>query len=164
VTRCCAKGATIREMATTPRPSRRWLEGRIEKKGFRPRYAAYAIIGFWIVAAVLFGVLQRLVEPETFKTVWLGIWWAIETITTVGYGDITPQSTPGKVIGAILMLGGLSLLSVVTGAITSAFISRKEAHRRAEDGDPAFERLDGIAAELTELRAAIERLQTSRPR
>jgi voltage-gated potassium channel Kch len=109
-------------------------------------------------------VLQRLVEPETFKTVWLGIWWAIETITTVGYGDITPQSTPGKVIGAILMLGGLSLLSVVTGAITSAFISRKEAHRRAEDGDPAFERLDGIAAELTELRAAIERLQTSRPR
>ena len=64
----------------------------------RPRFAAYLIIAFWAVAVVAFGVIERLVDPDSFDNVWLGMWWAIQTVTTVGYGDVVPGSTAGKVI------------------------------------------------------------------
>ena len=101
--------------------SERWLDRRLERKGLRPRDAAYLIGAFWAIAAVLFGVAERLPDPTTLPTVWRGMWWAIETVTTVGYGDVVPQQTAGKVIAGVLMVGGLSLLSVVTAAITSGF-------------------------------------------
>ena len=43
------------------------------------------------VAIVIFGVVERLVDPDTFDTVWDGMWWATQTVTTVGYGDVVPQ-------------------------------------------------------------------------
>src|SRR6266496_2406258 len=105
----------------------RWLLGRIEKKGLKPRYAAYVVIVFWTLAIIVFGVVERLIDPDTFGSIWLGIWWATQTVTTVGYGDVVPQQTAGKVIAVFLMLGGLSFLAVLTGAITSAFVTRAQA-------------------------------------
>src|SRR5689334_11591136 len=95
-----------------------WMERRMERKGLRPRDAAYMIATFWGIAVVVFGVLERIVDPKTFHSIWSGMWWAVETVTTVGYGDIVPDQTGGRLIGAFLMLGGLSLLAVVTAAIT----------------------------------------------
>ena len=96
------------------------MNKRIEQKGLRPRHAAYVIGAFWAIAVVVFSVVERLVDPKTFHSVWLGMWLAVETVTTVGYGDIVPNQTAGKIIAGFLMLGGLSLLSVVTAAITRA--------------------------------------------
>ena len=72
------------------------------------------------------------------------MWWAIQTVTTVGYGDVVPGSTAGKVIATFLMLGGLSLFAVVTGAITSAFVAQrqKDATRRGGPGVPEARRDD----------------------
>lgn len=112
------------------RSPRKWIAGRIERTGLRPRDAAYVIVAVWVFWIVVFGVIEHLVDPDTFDSVWLGMWWGIQTVTTVGYGDVVPEETAGKVIGAFLMLGGLSLLAVVTGAITSAFVTRAEAERR----------------------------------
>ena len=80
---------------------------RTQKKGLRPRHAAYLIIGFWAIAVVVFGMLERLIDPDTFDNVWLGMWWALQTVTTVGYGDVVPASTAGKVVASFLLLGGL---------------------------------------------------------
>src|SRR6266550_1691666 len=110
------------------------LERRIQRKGLRPRLAVSVIVAFWALGVVVFGIVERLVDPKTFDNVWLGMWWAIQTVTTVGYGDVVPGSTAGKVIGSFLMLGGLSLFAVVTGAITSAFVA--QAQGRMTGGDP----------------------------
>jgi Ion channel len=118
------------------RRSERRLEKRIERKGLRPRDAAYAIAAFWAIAVVVFGVGERLLDPKTFHSVWLGMWWAVETVTTVGYSDIVPNQTAGKIIAGFLTLGGPSLIAVVTAAITSGFVSRAEAQRRAAGDDP----------------------------
>lgn len=122
-------------MSSEPNPAQRrsqqWLQRRIKKKGLRPRLAAAVIAASWILAVIIFGVVERVVDPESFDTVWLAIWWAIQTVTTVGYGDVVPQSSAGKAIASILMIGGLSLLAVVTATITSAFVARAEADRRA---------------------------------
>jgi len=147
------------ETQSPGRRSERWLDKRIERKGLRPRDAAYLIGAFWALAVVAFGVVERLVDPKTFHNVWLGMWWAIETVTTVGYGDIVPNQTAGKIIASFLMLGGLSLLSVVTAAITSGFVSRAEDHRRAAGEDPVMEKLEEVSAELRAVKAELEQLR-----
>ena len=128
---------------------------RIERRGLRPRDAAYVIVALWTFWIVVFGVIEHLVDPDTFDSVWLGMWWGMQTVTTVGYGDIVPQDTVGKVIGAFLMLGGLSLLAVVTGAITSAFVTRAEAETREAGDDPVMERLKDVSAQLEEIKAEL---------
>jgi voltage-gated potassium channel len=147
------------ETQSRARRSERWLDKRIERKGLRPRDAAYLIGAFWALAVVGFGVVERLVDPKTFHSIWLGMWWAIETVTTVGYGDIVPNQTAGKVIAGFLMLGGLSLLSVVTAAITSGFVSRADAQRQAAGEDPVMQKLEEVSAELRAVKAEVERLR-----
>jgi voltage-gated potassium channel len=134
------------------------LDKQIARKGLRPRYAAYVIVVAWSIGVVVFGVVERLVDPGTFDTVWLGMWWAIQTVTTVGYGDVVPGSTAGKVIASLLMLGGLSLFAVVTGAITSAFVAQRQREMAAK-ADPVAQRLDELTAKLDALQADVARLR-----
>jgi voltage-gated potassium channel len=131
----------------------------MERKGMRPRFAAYLIIAFWAVAVAAFGVIERLVDPDSFDNVWLGMWWAIQTVTTVGYGDVVPGSTAGKVIATFMMLGGLSLLAVVTGVITSGFVAQAQAQRQADREDPVMEKLEQMAGRLDTIDAHLARLQ-----
>jgi voltage-gated potassium channel len=137
----------------------RWLEGRIARKGLRPRYAAYVIVTFWAVAIISFGIVEHHVDSTTFKTPWLGMWWATQTVTTVGYGDIVPEQTAGKVIAVFLMLGGLSLLSVVTAAVTSAFVARAEEERQEAGEDPVMRKLGDVTRQLEELKVQVTRLE-----
>jgi voltage-gated potassium channel len=141
------------------RPLGRRFQRRVERKGLRPRYAAYVIVAFWGLGVVVFGIVERLVDPDTFDTVWLGMWWAIQTVTTVGYGDVVPGSTAGKVIASFMMLGGLSLFAVVTGAITSAFVAQAQ---RQMGRDPLIEKLDELADQIGTLQADVARLDNSR--
>jgi len=138
------------------RPLGQRFQKRVERKGLRPRYAAYVIVAFWGLGVIVFGIVERLVDPDTFDNVWLGMWWAIQTVTTVGYGDVVPQSTAGKVIASFLMLGGLSLFAVVTGAITSAFVAQAQRQRA---GDPVMQKLDQVTAQLEAVKADLARLE-----
>ena len=121
----------------------------------RPRDAAYLIVVVWLAAVIVWGILEHLIEPDTFPTIWLGMWWALQTVTTVGYGDIVPQSTVGRAVATFLLLGGLAFLSVVTATITSSFVARRQRELADDADDPVIdhfnrlhERLDGIEAEL----------------
>jgi voltage-gated potassium channel len=109
---------------------------------------------------VAFGALERIVDPKTFHSVWLGMWWAVETVTTVGYGDIVPKQTVGKLIAGFLMLGGLSLIAVVTAAITSGFVSRAQASGQVTGDDPVVTKLDELSKELRAVKAELERLRS----
>ena len=57
-------------------------------------------------------------------------WWAITTVTTVGYGDVVPQDPWGRVVGALLMLTGLSLIPTLTSVTVSALIGSERSYRR----------------------------------
>ena len=141
----------------------RLIEKRVERRGLRPRDAAYLIGAFWAVAVIVFGVLERIVDPKTFHTVWLGMWWAIETVTTVGYGDVVPSQTTGKVIAGFLMLGGLSLLAVVTAAVTSGFVQRAQEQARSEEDDPVIQRLDQLGRQLEAIQSELDRRRADGP-
>src|SRR3954454_6681993 len=129
----------------------RWLDRTAEKKGLRPRYAAYLVIVIWLIAIVVFGILQRIADPQTFPTIWSAWWWAIQTVTTVGYGDAVPHQAAGKVVAALLMVGGLSFLSVLTATITSSFVARRQQQAQAEGTDPLMKELAVISERLGSL-------------
>jgi voltage-gated potassium channel len=137
----------------------RHLERRVQRKGLRPRYFAAVIAALWGVGVVVFGVVERLVDPDTFDTVWLAMWWAIQTVTTVGYGDAVPANTAGKLIGSLLMLGGLSLYAVVTGVITSVFVARAQADRDAAEGNLISQELELMNGQLQAMKAELARLE-----
>ena len=132
---------------------------KIETKGLRPRFAAYLIAAVWLVGSWSSGSSSTSSIRDTFPNVWLGMWWALQTVTTVGYGDIVPASTSGKVIASFLLLGGLSLIAVVTGVVTSAFVTQAQARRIATGGDPVLVKLDEVARDVAEVRTELERLR-----
>ena len=148
------------EHATPPRrPVQKWVFGRVQSRGLRARYAAYLIASVWVVAVVVFGTVEHLVDSETYPNVWLGMWWALETVTTVGYGDVVPAQTAGKIIASFLLLGGLSLLAVVTGVVTSAFVTQAEAERQESGDDPVIRKLDELAQGLSSVQEEVTRLR-----
>jgi len=136
----------------------RLISGRVRKKGLRPRLAASIIASFWLAAIFIFGLVQHWVDPDSFESVGDGLWWATQTVTTVGYGDVVPDDGAGRIIAGVLMIGGLSFFAVLTGVITSAFVARAQARRRAEQDGSTAEAIVELTAQLTAVRADLAAL------
>ena len=137
--------------------AQRWADRKFSNKAMRPRNAAYLVAAFWVVGVIVFGVIERIADPNTFPSVWLAFWWAIQTVTTVGYGDVVPTETSCKVLAAILMLGGLSFLSIVTAIITSGFVARRQAELRDAGEDPLRQKLEQISTRLDTIEGELRR-------
>jgi voltage-gated potassium channel Kch len=148
-------------VATPPQQPRgqSWIAKRIRQTGVRPRDAAFVIVVAWTAAIVVFGVVEHLVDRKTFGSVWLGMWWGVQTVTSVGYGDIVPGQTIGQVFASLLMLGGLSLLAVFIAAITSAFVTAAENERREAGDDPVMRQLAELRSQLDQVQAELARRQ-----
>lgn len=86
------------------------------------------IFGVILMAATVMYLIEHDQQPEKFRSILHGIYWAITTVTTVGYGDVVPISNPGKIVGAIVMLMGYGLIALPVGIIASAFA--REIHSR----------------------------------
>ena len=101
--------------------------------------AVTSIIAVAIILVLVAGLLERLVEPETFHSIGLAYWWAVTTVTTVGYGDVVPESTAGRVVGAALMLTGLALIPTLTSIIVSTLLykTRRSEQDRIEQLESA---------------------------
>ncbi len=89
--------------------------------------------GLLLVMAVLFAstgiwYLEHEAQPEKFGSVPLSAWWAVSTLTTVGYGDVTPITTFGRVFGGIVMITGLCILALPVAVISTGFA--QEVNRR----------------------------------
>src|SRR3954449_5006902 len=141
----------------------RVVEQVIGKRGLRPRYAAYLVIVLWMVAVFAFGILERIVDHKTYPTIWDSWWWAIQTVTTVGYGDNPPQQPAGKVVASLLMIGGLAFLSVVTATITSSFVARRQEKARARGDDPVMQQLTRLGEQVESLEAELRRARRAQP-
>jgi voltage-gated potassium channel len=139
------------------RPAIRWLDRKERGRGLRPRDAASLIIAAWLIAVVIFGILEHLIDDQTYPTVWLGMWWALQTVTTVGYGDVVPQNSAGRAIASFLLLGGLALLSVVTATITSGFVARAQREIRSDTEAELLAEIRELRARLDELAGRLER-------
>ena len=116
--------------------------------------AVRTIVAIAILLVLAGGALARIVEPQTFKSLGISYWWALETVTTVGYGDIVPHDTPGRLVGALLMLTGLALIPTLTSAVVSVLIAKRgladkdEERRYREDQATQLARIEERLARL----------------
>ena len=110
------------------------------------------ILAALIFFIFLFGYLFYVSEPDV-RNLGDGIWWALVTITTVGYGDITPVTTLGRVVASSLMLLGLGLIATITAIVSSKFIQNFVDHHTNDD---VLEKLDEMQLELDDIKRKLQ--------
>lgn len=82
----------------------------------------FVVLLLMVVAAVLMFNIENSAQPQVFKNAFDALWWALATLTTVGYGDIYPITTLGKILSAVIALLGIGLVAVPTGIISAGFV------------------------------------------
>ena len=118
-------------------------------KGFKKFYAKNSVnyvIYLTVILIFICGFIFSICEQG--KSLFDGIWWAIETVSTVGYGDIAPLTTGGRAIGIILIFLGIGFMSMLTAAISAYFVE-KDAN---QDTKQILEKLESLGKELEELK------------
>ena len=136
----------------------RWLD-RWVARATRPRGAAILIATISTVITVAAGALMTIVDHDHFPNLGAGLWWAVQTVTTVGYGDHVPETAIGQLVASVVMLLGIGFLTVITASITSTFVARARRAQAAANGQgltpEQFRQLDSrlerIEAELSRL-------------
>jgi voltage-gated potassium channel Kch len=128
------------------------------------RRAMGVIVTATAIVVVGAGALMRLVDHREYASIWAGMWWAIQTVTTVGYGDVTPQHVSGRIVATFVMLEGIAFLAIVTASITSTFVERATRDRETDDElheQLVDERLAGMEAELKATREQLTRIESA---
>ena len=119
-------------------------------------------LGTTLLVALAFTLMSGLliagIDP-TIENVWQGIWWAWVTVSTIGYGDIVPQSAAGKVFGAVVILFGVGFFSLLTASFSAYFISRGEIEIE-EDEEEEIYRLRDIERRIEAMEQTLQRIET----
>jgi voltage-gated potassium channel len=96
------------------------------------RAAAGVIVMATALVVVGAGLLITIVDSEEYPSLGVGLWWALQTVTTVGYGDVAPRHVSGRLVGAVVMLEGIAFIAILTALITSTFVSRAAREHEQE--------------------------------
>ena len=118
---------------------------------------------FTLIVILLSAMGVYIAEPETVKTFENALWWSFVTATTVGYGDIFPTSQIGRIIAGILMLTGIGTIGMITGSISTYFMTKHNA--TTEHNDISFiikESKDLTKDEIAEVLNYINYVKTKR--
>ncbi len=137
----------------SPPPANARLLNLVQRKPLTARRAARIIASVTVSITIIGGVLMHFTDEKTYPNIGDGLWWAIQTVTTVGYGDLVPTSTVGRLVAALVMLVGIGFLTVITAAITSAFIESAKRHIESTRPDTLSAKLDQIGARLEVIEA-----------
>src|SRR3982750_876045 len=97
----------------------------------------------------------------TIVVIWVGMWWSLQTVTTVGYGDVTPAHRSGRIIAAFVMLEGIAFVTIVIAAITSTFVARAAKDRGFQQSEmsgaaPSEAQLDRIEERLARIERRLD--------
>lgn len=115
----------------------------------RSRYSEYArgrinsgkifplLAGTLAVLAISAGVIVRLIDHRDFASLGDALWWSIVTLATVGYGDIVPHTTWGRIVGSVVIVLGVTFISILTATVTSYFVAANQEDFAADVAEAA---------------------------
>jgi voltage-gated potassium channel len=112
---------------------------------------AMTFLGLALVGAIV----MRIVDSHDFPTLGLAVWWTLQTVTTVGYGDVVPTTDIGRVIGGIELVVSVSFIAFLTAGVTSTVIQRGQNQAQESEGAKRERDVQRIVDALSETRQAI---------
>jgi len=151
--------AQVVEGESGDRPDKVPLTARLLlRESFTARRAAGIIAGFAVLITVGGGILERVFDHQEFPTIGRGLWFALQTVTTVGYGDVTPKQSDGRFIAAVVMLTGIGFLAVITASVTASLVESSRRRFAAQSEVDETRRLEDLSERLARIEAALDRL------
>ena len=103
--------------------------------------ALFFVMLLLIIASLLIYYAEHDAQPDKFPNAFSGLWWAVATLTTVGYGDIYPITAVGRFLGAAIAIMGIGMVAVPTGILSAGFVEvleKKNQHENDADEPPRF--------------------------
>jgi voltage-gated potassium channel Kch len=135
---------------------------RFRREPLSVRAAAGVIVAATAVVVVASGLLITVLDHEEYPNLGVGLWWALQTVTTVGYGDVAPARPSGRLVGAVVMLQGVAFVAIVTAAITSTFVARATREVEAARTEGGQTDLELIEKRFDELERKLDLLANAR--
>jgi voltage-gated potassium channel len=145
-----------------PGPKRgvRGVIGRFMENPASIRYASVAIMTVTLVMTLVGAVVIRVFDNDEFPTMGEAIWFTLQTVTTVGYGDNAPKDFIGRLVGAAIMLTAIGLITVITAIITSTFVSAATKQREASNEQTGIDSIARLEATLDALDDRLDRIES----
>ena len=125
------------------------------------RSTAYLLIGaatIVLVGTFVMYALESNVPDTKIKTLGDSLWWVVETITTVGYGDIVPVSELGRTVALVFMFGGILIITTIMSVVSTGFYKKRVSKEESERRQQEFEQLKKV---LVDKLSGIEEKQTT---
>jgi voltage-gated potassium channel len=138
-----------------PGPTRPPLIGRRVQKVANARFVTLGLAVTFLALAFVGAIVIEIVDRHDFSSFGSAVWWALQTVTTVGYGDVVPTTRVGRVVGGIEMVLGVSFITFLTAGVTSTVIHRLEASAKEADRADREQETQRILDVLTETRGQI---------
>lgn len=159
---------------THTKPSRsRGGNSLVERRARKIADARSVTLGLaftFVLLAMVGAVFMRFADPDNFPSFGEAVWWALQTITTVGYGDAVPTTTTGKFVAGIEMVMGVSFIAFLTATVTSTVIQRSEedaneAERltREETTKTIVDAITRTSQAVADLDARLDRIESKLP-
>jgi len=121
----------------------------LKRKAAQLISSMFVVTILMVMASILMYAIENEAQPDVFENALSGLWWAVATLTTVGYGDIYPVTIAGKILGAVIALLGIGFVAVPTGIISAGFMEDISREKDNTDKLKAIEeKLDMITARL----------------
>jgi voltage-gated potassium channel len=155
----------------TPRPH--LLENQIERFQADPaslRNATVLTVTVTVVVVLIGSVVIWLFGGKDYPDLGTAVWFTLQTITTVGYGDVTPDTGFGKFVAGVVMIVAIGFTTIITALITSTFVDAAQRRRRVGEqaaerarNENIDERMGEIAERLGAIEARLDSLGTGQP-
>ena len=141
-----------------PHPQRPSFIERRALKIADARSVTFGMAVTFVLLAFVGAIVIRLVDRHDFSSIGSALWWALQTVTTVGYGDITPTTAIGQVVGGIVMVLGVSFIAFLTAGVTSTVIYRAQKGAQQADREHLERETQRILEALTDTNAQLTAL------
>ncbi len=125
-----------------------WSAISHERSSFVAALYLFAIALFF--SSAMMYVAEHNAQPEKFRSIPETMWWSLITLTTVGYGDVSPMTPVGKIIGAITAIMGVCVVALLTGIVANAFANQVARRKAILEAEVANALLDGEISEEEE--------------
>jgi voltage-gated potassium channel len=143
---------------STPGPGGFFIDRRIRRIS-RARSVTLGLALTFLGLSIVSALVIWLADGHDFPTFGLAVWWALQTVTTVGYGDVVPTTDFGRIVGGIEMVFGVSFIAFLTAGVTSTVIRRESALQEsaASESEQDGETMIDALAELRQSMRDVDR-------